>query len=272
MGSTTAIPWTDATFNPWHGCAKVSPACAHCYAESLAKRWGYGDCWATEKRRFFGAAHWREPVKWNAEAAKSGVRRRVFCGSMCDVFERPDHHVPLALMDRARNDLWMLIEDTPELDWLLLTKRPENIAGMVPARWLSRDDWPRNVWPGFTAEDQTRWNERCALMCNVPARTIFASVEPMLGPIALTCIGCGGTVNDHAAGDGGGCSGWFPSWIICGGESGPGFRTMHPDWARSLRDQCVEAHVPYFFKQWSGVNPRKLGHELDGRNWREIPR
>ena len=123
MGVETKIAWTDHTFNPWWGCVKVSPGCANCYAETFAKRTGHAVWGAETDRRFFGDKHWAEPVKWNLAAAKAGVRRRVFCGSMCDVFEGPR-----PLLDDWRDQLWTLIRYTPNLDWLLLTKRPESLA------------------------------------------------------------------------------------------------------------------------------------------------
>jgi len=145
MAKDSPIEWTHHTFNPWWGCIRVSQGCKHCYADTWAKRFG-DDLWsARSERKFFGDAHWREPLKWEREASQSGVRRRVFCASMGDVFEnRPE-------LDAHRARLWQLIECTPSLDWLLLTKRIENVRTMAP--WTH--SWPANVWLGATMENQT---------------------------------------------------------------------------------------------------------------------
>jgi protein gp37 len=146
MGKNSKIEWTHHTFNPWWGCTKVSPACKNCYAETWARRIG-ADIWGrSAPRRFFSDQHWRAPLAWNSEAQDEGVRRRVFCASMGDVFEgRTD-------LNEWRVRLWQLIEDTPWLDWLLLTKRPERALDYVP--WDL--EWPENVWVGTTVENQ-RW-------------------------------------------------------------------------------------------------------------------
>lgn len=151
MGSETGISWTDHTFNPIWGCAHVSPGCVHCYAESFARRTGH-DVWgAKSERRLFGPVYWRQPLTWNAHAEAAGVRERVFCASMADVFE--DHPV----WDTERPRLWELIDRTPWLDWQILTKRPENIPGMLPALW---GDGRPNVWLGVSAENQEWWDRR----------------------------------------------------------------------------------------------------------------
>lgn len=214
MAENSAIEWTDHTFNPWWGCTRVSPACTHCYAATLAKRFGYG--WGKNAdRRFFGDKHWAEPLRWDRAAENAGERKRVFCASMADVFEdRAD-------LWNAQERLWDLIEATPHLDWLLLTKRPENILRMVPTCWRDpqcHDGWPPNVWVGTTVEDQERADERIPHLQAVPAPVRFLSCEPLLGPIDLNLEGIG--------------------WVIAGGESGHGARPMHPDWVESIRDQC----------------------------------
>lgn len=240
MGRTTEIAWTDATFNPWWGCAKVSEGCKNCYAEQFAKRvgqkvWGEGG-----ERRIFGEKHWREPLKWNAEAQRSGVRRRVFCASMADVFE--DHAV--AAQERPR--LWKLIAETPWLDWLLLTKRPENIKNTAP-KW--GDAWP-NIWLGVTAENQQMANKRIPLLLAVPAVVRFVSAEPLLGPI---------TFPRGVLGARGGLAETFGNplihWVIVGGESGHKARRFEADWSRSLVEQCHEAGAACFVKQM-GANVR----------------
>jgi len=166
---------------------------------------------------------------------------------MADVFEaHPQLHTERAL-------LWTLIEQTPALDWLLLTKRPENILDMVPDEWRTVGRWPQNVWAGTTIENQDVVIDRLDELIRVPAPVRFLSCEPLLGPLDV--------------------SEWldFISWVICGGESGPRARPMHPDWARSLRDQCTAAGVAFHFKQWGGVRKHETGRILDGRTWDEYP-
>lgn len=263
MGQYTTIEWTDHTFNPWWGCTKVSPGCKHCYAENWAGRYGH-DVWGTCKsRRTFGDRHWNEPLKWNAKAARLGKRYRVFCASMADVFEdHPD-------LDAERLKLWDLIGRTPMLDWLLLTKRPQHIIPMTPPEWSLQ--WPLNVWPMTSVEDQAQAEQRIPLLLDIPASIRGLSVEPLIGPVDITQ--------------------WLDAiqWVIVGGESGHYARPMHPDWVRSLRDQCQVANVAFFFKQWGTLYPvetgqngmadvdfrrtgkKAAGRELDGRIWDEVP-
>lgn len=243
MGEDSNIEWTDHTFNPWIGCTKVSPGCDNCYAEKLATQ-RLGVAWGPHaERRFAAESTWHHPARWNRKAQKEGRRARVFCASLADVF---DNQVP----DQWRLDLWHLIHQTPHLDWLLLTKRPQNIAAMLPQpatlgfpAW--GEGWP-NVWLGTTVESQAEADRRIPHLLSVPARVRFLSCEPLLGPVNLR----GWETFDH---------GWHSrpgedtpriDWVIAGGESGHGARPMHPDWARSLRDQCQAAGVPFFFKQW----------------------
>jgi protein gp37 len=273
MGKNSKIQWTHHTFNPWWGCTKVSPGCKYCYAETWSTRsgsklWGSG-----AGRRFFGHDHWREPIKWNRESESSRERKRVFCASMADIFEaRAD-------LDIWRWRLWSLIEDTPWLNWLLLTKRPENIKIMAP--WPSL--WPRNVWLGITAETQEMAQQRIPILLQYPAVVKFVSCEPLLGSIELIQ--------------------WLENsidWVIVGGESGRFARPMHPSWVRSLRDQCFSTSIPFYFKQWGCWGPlndgpnsnlktirfedfntnvatlirrRKSinGRDLDGRTWDGMP-
>jgi protein gp37 len=159
MAKDSSIEWTHHTFNPWWGCTKVSPGCKQCYAETFSRRLGQNIWGIRADRRFFGDAHWRQPLKWNAEAAKAHVRRRVFCASMADVFENR------AELASVRERLWQLILDTPSLDWLLLTKRPEHVKKFVP--W--GDAWPANVWAGVTAENQRWANKRIPLLIEIQA-------------------------------------------------------------------------------------------------------
>lgn len=261
MGEATSIEWTHHSFSPWWGCTKVSPGCSACYAEAFDKRIG-GNHWGPGvERRTFGEKHWNEPKRWNAKAAKLGERHRVFCSSMADVFEA---EAPAGQLDR----LWPLIRETPHLDWLLLTKRPERIGASLPADW---GQGYANVWLGTSVEDQTRAEERIPHLLGVPAVVRFLSMEPLLERVTLNPW----LLTEH----GRRLIGALPgiSWVIVGGESGPRARPMHPDWARSLRDQCVSAGVPFLFKQHGehrdGVRLGKkaAGRELDGRTWDEYP-
>jgi len=248
MAENSAIEWTEHTFNIAWGCDKVSPACKHCYAESLAKRYGF-DVWGKDKpRRVLADAYWKEPLKWNKAAQAAGKTARVFCSSMADVFE--DH--PTLATQRAR--LWPLIKATPWLRWLLLTKRPENVWTMVPEEWLGA--WPANVHPGFTAENQEWFDKRIG-----PARSLafssdvrwFVSYEPALGPIDF----------DGLAGI---------NWLIVGGESGHGAREMPEAWVRSARNQATTRGVPFFLKQKVEGGRKVSLPMLDGRQWSEVPR
>jgi protein gp37 len=273
MGETTGISWTDHTFNAWWGCQRVSPGCEHCYAEAWAKRTGLG--WGPQaERRMMSDAYWKQPLKWNRAAAQAGVRRRVFCSSMADVFESRGDDVGV-LLAGARLKLWALIEATPNLDWQLLTKRPENIARMLPPEWLAA---PRpNVWLGTTCEDQRRADDRLHVLREVPAAVLFVSAEPLLECVDLfRCTTCEGTgtsrggglacvdcavLADTASGGrrGNGRSGRRRlDWVIVGGESGPGARPFVLDWARRIIADCKAAGTPCFFKQ-AGARPEERG-------------
>jgi protein gp37 len=273
MAKDSGIEWTHHTFNPWWGCVKVSPACAHCYAESWAKRVGMNLWGGRAPRRFFSAKHWRDPLRWNEDARRRGVRARVFCASMADVFE------PRKDLDPWRDQLWQLIEQTPALDWLLLTKRPGNIKHVYPWAHAPRD----NVWLGTTAETQKWADLRIERLLSVDARVRFLSCEPLLSAIDLSRW----LMESHI------------DWVIAGGESGGQARPTHPNWIRALRDQCRDHDVPFHFKQWghwspeakapdqprrieledeTGMTelltwkPKKLsGRLLDGRTWDGYP-
>jgi protein gp37 len=237
MGDKTAIEWCDATFNPWWGCAAISPACDHCYAEAWAKRTGTAKWGVDEPRRTFGDKHWNEPLKWaRTMPPKLGRRPRVFCASMADVF---DKNAP----EGARERLWALIDATPELDWLLLTKRIGNVPRMRPGGWLLLP----NVWLGITICNQEEADRDIPKLLDVPAHRRFLSCEPLLGPVDLRM----GIARIH--------------WVISGGESGPKARPSHPDWHRSLRDQCADDGVPFLFKQWGEWAPVSIARRFD--NW-----
>jgi protein gp37 len=260
MGAETKIGWTHSTFNAWHGCVKISPACTNCYAAAFDKRTGHANWGLKAPRRFFGEKHWAEPLKWNASAQKAGERRRVFCGSMMDVFELHSDLVTAERQQQERERLFTLIHQTRWLDWLLLTKRPENAAACLPLAWMG-DGLPPNVWMGTTVENQEYADLRIPHLLKIPVRVRFLSCEPLLGPIDV--------------------SRWLPprlqgdpphwrrsvqmpdgptdgvSWVIAGGESGAGHREHQLEWSRSLRDQCADAGVAYFFKQL-GEAPTEL--------------
>ena len=237
MSENSKIEWTDHTFNPWEGCQKVGPGCDYCYAETRNARYGGGVAanWGPgAPRRRTSVANWRKPLAWNRNAdafyAEHGRRQRVFCASLADVF---DNAVPIEWL----RDLCSLIELTPNLDWLLLTKRIGNVfERLIEARshdWLAGR---RNVWLGITVVNQAEVDRDIPKLLRTPANLRFLSIEPMLGPISLNrCMGLG--------------FGPAPMWVIAGGESGPDARPAHPDWFRSLRNQCAEVGVPFLFKQ-----------------------
>ncbi len=295
MAENTKIEWCDHTFNPWEGCQKVGPGCDHCYAEARDQRFTGGQHWGpgAPRRRTSPAAR-LQPLRWNRAAEKAGRRARVFCASLADVF---DNAVPT----EWRDDLWALISATPHLDWLLLTKRPGNIAAMLPPS--GGKGW-HNVWLGCTVVNQAEADRDIPKLLAVPAAVRFLSMEPLLGPVDLEpwlpwpcggddlpdgrpfgCYECeiGDCQNcpkirahywceEGPRGDDG-CPAWIAhgrttlDWVIVGGESGPNARPMHPDWARSIRDQCQAAEVPFLFKQW-GEWETSLDRDRDDPDWR----
>lgn len=291
------IEWCDATVNMWWGCTKVSPGCAHCYADTLAHRWGK-EIWGPGKQREDHRAGATKLAMRLARAAAAGrfrqcsvcgkreirkgdgiglvccsnpdctalpetesdpVRPRVFSASMADWL---DDEVPIEWLV----DLLRLIHRTkPYIDWLLLSKRPQNWLSRCEAAcdymdaqkmnygwieaWVARRDsffaGPQNVWIGTTVEDQQRADERIPRLLSIPAKVRFLSCEPLLGPVDVR-FGFDHLVHPDRP---------TIHWVIAGGESGPGARPMHPDWARSLRDQCQAAGVPFLFKQWGEWAP-----------------
>jgi protein gp37 len=327
MAENSKIEWTDHTFNPWIGCTKVSPACKNCYAErDMDHRYGRVAWGPGGTRVLTGSENWAKPVRWDREAKEKGVRHRVFCASLADVFE--DWQGPILnskgergvidcnggwwftngpvsncyelTMDVVRQRLFALIDATPNLDWLLLTKRPENIRKMWLAQHLdggttgrirelmdeseSQDVHPyfrRNVWLGTSVENQEYADERIPelLKCRDLSPVLFLSCEPLLGPVDLTFIDSQGIVS---------ClTGTYevPSafcdqyeydvkhgpkidWVIAGGESGPEARPTDPEWFRSLRNQCQAAGVPFLFEQWGEFdeNLQRVGKVRAGRS------
>jgi protein gp37 len=225
MAEHSKIEWTHHTFNPWIGCQKVSPGCDRCYAEAWAKRYGWVEWGPHGNRKRTSEANWRKPLQWAKAARCTKQRHRVFCASLADVF---DNQVP----KEWRRDLWRLISETPGLDWLLLTKRPENIERFLPEMWGL--GW-HNVWLGFTAEDQEHFDRRWPIVRDIPAAVRFCSYEPAIGPLRL------GTL--------------VPDWVICGGESGGGARYMEPQWAADIKADCAERGVAFFMKQMTAKKP-----------------
>lgn len=257
MGENTAIEWASHTFNPWVGCTKVSPGCKFCYAEHLMDhRMGRAKWGAGQPRQRTSLANRRKPIAWDKAAAKAGIRQRVFSASLSDVF---DVEAP----QEWRDELWALIAKTSNLDWLLLTKRPQNVMGMVPASWKFL--FPKNVWMGVSVENQDAANERIPILLDIPACTRFLSCEPLLGPVDLTRVrvpwGERNALDGAVEG-----RGMTPSidWVIVGGESGANARPMHPEWARSLRDQCLVSGTRFFFKQWGEWGPSQIEAVLNG--------
>ncbi len=280
MAENTKIEWTDHTFNPWEGCQKVGPGCDHCYAETRNARFAGGTAinWGPgAPRRRTSASNWALPKRWNAQSdtfmAQHGRRQRVFCASLADVF---DNEVDPAW----RADLFKLIADTQNLNWLLLTKRVGNVMKManevadmprlgshtghlIAHQWRNGSP-PKNVWLGATVVNQEEADRDIPKLLAVPAAKRFLSIEPLLGTIDLGLCDCD---KGSVAGPGGaggvtcpkcsGTGGRMLDWVIVGGESGHGARPIHPDWARSIRDQCAAAGVPFMMKQMGGVRDKR---------------
>lgn len=242
MGKITGISWTDHTFNPWWGCVEVSPACDDCYARVWAARMGFRVWGKDADRRFFGEKHWNEPLVWNRNAEAAGVRKKVFCASMADICERNDSVVDEGghnMLDQARTRLWTLVDQTPWLDWLLLTKRPHEIVRRIPADW--RKSPRHNAWFGTTAENDEFARKRLAALRKVPNVMPWVSYEPALGPVD-----------------------WSPyldfiRWLIFGGESGTDPRKAEAWWATQSLGQCRDYGRAFFFKQAGNVLAREWG-------------
>ena len=269
MAETTAISWTDHTWNPWRGCTKISPGCAHCYMYTaqfrMAQRTGKAAIWNPEIVQ--QTTTWPDPMRWQRRAAAAGKVERVFTCSWSDFFHED--------ADAWRSRAWEIIRQCPNLIFQILTKRPENIAARLPAHWLTgfrflplvlhdlleetpvnldelaveRTGWP-NVWLGVSVENP-RYLWRVDLLRAIPARVRFISAEPLLAHLPTLSL-----EGIH--------------WLIVGGESGPGYRPMKLEWARELREKALAASVPFFFKQ-SAAPRTEMGTTLDGREWREFP-
>jgi protein gp37 len=238
MAKESNIAWTDATFNPWMGCVKVSPGCQHCYAEQDRLRRGQRLWGPTAPRQRTSEAYWRKPLSWQREAVASGRRLRVFCGSLCDVCEDRDDLLPI------RADLMHLIERTPNLDWLLLTKRPENFMRFFGRRWGPQ--WPSNVWAMTTVENQEQADKRLPHLLKVPAIVRGVSYEPALGPVDF--VPYIRRMHEHADPMYGPVVTGI-HWIIVGGESGGGARPFDVKWAQDAVEQCRRAGATPFVKQ-----------------------
>jgi len=234
MADNSSIEWTQATWNPVTGCTKISQGCKHCYAERMAKR-----------LQAMGKSQYRNGFKLTLQPSMLNVPRKwkrsrvIFVNSMSDLFHKD---VPLAYIKRV----FRVMNECPQHTFQVLTKRPE-----IAASYSAELEWSDNIWMGTSVENMLV-THRIASLREVPAKVRFLSVEPLIGPIrniALTGI----------------------HWVIVGGESGPGSRPMEADWVRTIRDRCVDRGVPFFFKQWGGVNKKAAGRELDGRTWDELP-
>lgn len=286
MANKSGIEWTESTWNPVTGCTKVSQGCKNCYAERVWNRLS-APGQPYEGRPFTDVRCHPErldqPLRWRRP-------RQIFVNSMSDLFHEG---VPFEFIDKVFAVMALAWTHT----FQVLTKRPERALEYLktlPSRagigkqWLVIDvsdpdrvlgvfrgrEWPLpNVWLGVSAEDQATARERIQLLLETPAAMRFVSLEPLLGPIDLRGIDIHCPTPDFG---GGFCIGQCPDrrrldWIIVGGESGPRARPMHPDWVRSIRDQCLAEQVPFFFKQWGGRTPKAGGKTLDGREWTETP-
>lgn len=220
MAEHTKIGWVNHSFAPWFGCTQVAPECDLCYAKDWARRFRKAEWGPHAPRQRAAASTWKLPLRWQRQAVAAGEHHRVFCSHYSDVFDR---QAP----EPWRGDVWALIRQCPDLQWLLLTKRAQNIRKMLPDGW----PWP-NVWLGVTAGKQRSWARDVRVLRTIPATVRFVSVEPMLAPITADLAGI--------------------DWVICGGESGHGFRPFDPDWARALHDQCRATGTAFFMKQLGG--------------------
>lgn len=224
------IEWTHHSFNAWVGCAKISPECTHCYAETLAMRY-WGVKWGlTSPRHRFGESYWKQPLQWDKRCKKLGIRERVFTNSLADVFDE-------AVPDQWRHDLFDLAYRCQNLDWLVLTKRPEYALKFIggesgTGRVAFEENFP-NVWMGASVGVKSTI-PRIDVLRHIHARVRFLSLEPLLEDL--------GQLNLNGI-----------HWVIVGGESGHGCRPMKLEWARSIQEQCQAAGVAFFMKQLGGA-------------------
>lgn len=243
MGEKTAISWTERTWNPWQGCTKVSPGCAHCYMFRDKERFGQDPTVVVRS----SPPTFRLPLRWKEPAL-------VFTCSWSDWFHEG--------ADVWRGEAWDIVKRSPHLTFQILTKRPERIADHLPTDW---GKGYQNVWLGTSVENQ-RWTSRIPILLDVPAAVHWISAEPLLGPLDLQKVY--GDAMDETHG--------VPvlsrlNWVVVGGESGAEHRPMNLDWARKVRDDCVKWGVGFHFKQVGGVRPKDGGRLLDGREWNELP-
>ncbi|NDC79391.1 MAG: phage Gp37/Gp68 family protein [Chitinophagia bacterium] len=234
MATNSSIEWTDTTWNPLTGCTKISPGCKHCYAERMARRlkaMGQPN-YANGFKLTLHEDMLDQPLSWRKP-------RTVFVNSMSDLFHRD---VPTEFIQRV----FSVMRRASQHRFQVLTKRSKRVADLS-----GEIDWPENVWMGVSVENAD-YAFRIDHLRQTGAAVKFLSVEPLLGPLPdLNLTGI--------------------DWVIVGGESGPGARTMNSEWVMDIRDQCVAAEVPFFFKQWGGVNKSRTGRELEGRTWDEMP-
>lgn len=234
MSDRSTIEWTEATWNPVTGCTKVSPGCAHCYAETFAER--FRGVPGHPYEQGFDLRIWPErlelPLRWRRS-------RLVFVNSMSDLFHP-------AIPEEYVGRVFEVMEAAGRHTFQVLTKRPERVVELA-----AKLPWPTNVWIGVSIENR-RWVQRADLLRSVPAAVRFISAEPLLGPL------------DQLDLDG-------VHWLIAGGESGIGHRPVQVEWLRDLRDRCDAAGVAFFFKQWGGRTPKAGGRTLDGAEWSQMP-
>lgn len=234
MSGSSKIEWTESTWNPTTGCNKISPGCLNCYAERFAERWrGIA---GHPYEQGFDLKVWTErltlPLSWKKP-------RMIFVNSMSDLFHED-------VSGTFIKDVFSVMKKADWHQFQLLTKRPNRMLEIAQ----SISEWPANVWAGVSVESQT-WMWRSEVLKKIPAKIRFLSCEPLLSPLKLSL--------DEL------------HWVIVGGESGIGARPVSIDWVRDIREQCLESSVPFFFKQWGGVQKKKHGRELDGRTWGDLP-
>ena len=235
MALKSAIEWTDATWNPVTGCTKVSPGCAHCYAEAITLRFGRGGPFLPGKTTItLHPDRMQLPLSWRSP-------RRIFVNSMSDLFHED---VPLPFIA----EVFQVMADANRHTFQILTKRHERLETLA-----NQLTWSPNVWMGVSVENQYWAERRIPPLLRVPAAVRFLSVEPLLKPVDLC-----GYLNDI-------------QWVIVGGESGPRARSMHEGWVRKIRDDCAAAGVPFFFKQWGGRTHQAGGRHFDGEIWDNMP-